>query len=182
MPKPPQPLPPLSELHALFAYDPETGFIINRLSLTAGASLGRPRLIGGRAEYWGRPRVRHGVEHGRVSVRGRFILAHRVAWALFYNEDPGSSFIDHINGDRRDNRILNLRLCKHQENCLNQKLRSDNKTGTKCVTWDASQRNYRVRITVKQQHFHIGRFKTLAEAVAAAEAARPKLHGEFSRE
>jgi hypothetical protein len=113
---------------------------------------------------------------------GRLMKAHRVAWALFYNQDPARSFVDHINGDKRDNRIVNLRLCEHRENCLNQRLRSDNKTGTKGVTWDRFQRNYRVGITVNQRRIYLGRFKTLAEAVAVAEHARPGLHGEFSRE
>ena len=54
-----------------------------------------------------------------VKINKRCFKAHRVAWFLYYGEWP-KIVIDHINGDRKDNRIENLRDVTHQENCLNR--------------------------------------------------------------
>lgn len=62
------------------------------------------------------------------SVFGLPCLAHRAAWALYYGEWP-SGDIDHINGDRSDNRIDNLRVVTRVQNNRNAELRHDNTTG-----------------------------------------------------
>lgn len=61
-------------------------------------------------------------------IKGRKFKAHRVAWALHYGEWP-AGLIDHINHDRSDNRIENLRDVDDQGNARNQKLRHDNSSG-----------------------------------------------------
>jgi len=66
--------------------------------------------------------------HMIVSYEGEQILAHRLAWFIFYGKWPEGT-IDHINGDPKDNRIENLRDVPHEENMRNCKKRKDNTSG-----------------------------------------------------
>lgn len=55
----------------------------------------------------------------RICVRGKIILAHRFVYECFYGIIPDGFEIDHIDGNHSNNKIENLRLCTHQENCNN---------------------------------------------------------------
>ena len=64
-----------------------------------------------------------------IGLHGRFHKAHRLAWTVVYGVEPESA-IDHINGDRDDNRIANLREATRGENLQNQRNpRSDSSSG-----------------------------------------------------
>lgn len=86
-------------------------------------------------------RVRAGQEvtakdaHGyiRVQFQRKKILGHRLAWELYYGE-TAPEFIDHINGDVSDNRIINLRPATHGQNQHNRAKYSNNKTGIKGIS------------------------------------------------
>lgn len=105
----------------------------------------------------------------RASIFGTFFSAHRVAWAMVYG-DPVPDFLDHIDGDRQNNRISNLRPASKAENSKNRGVRSDNTTGrtgihrTKCGT-------YKVRIFVFGRDTYIGTFKKFDDAVSARQNA-----------
>jgi hypothetical protein len=101
----------------------------------------------------------------------RMYRAHQVAWALHYGEWPKDQ-IDHINGDRSDNRITNLRVVSRSENCRNTKLRSNSKTGVLGVY----RHKHRWRATIYDGGSrHIGLFDTFEDAVAARKAAEREL-------
>ena len=100
----------------------------------------------------------------------RTLLAHRVAWAIFYGHEPIGQ-IDHINGDKTDNRITNLRCVTNQENSKNTKVRKTNKSGvtgvyrhSKCDLWVA-------QITVDGKTHHIGSYNCIDEAKKARKQA-----------
>ena len=95
-------LPPLEVLNDRFKYDPETG-ILTRIRWGYGPA--------GYLTSTGYLRVKVNDTHYRVA---------RLVWKMHYGEDPPKNMsIDHINRDRTDNRIANLRLVTHQENILN---------------------------------------------------------------
>lgn len=155
-------------VRAKFHYDPETGHFHRKKAfgkLPAGSISGCLRLRDG---YW------------FVSMNGRQYLAHRLAWLYVHGEWPACQ-IDHANGDRRDNRLSNLRLCTISENRWNSKIRERNTSGYKGVTWDVNRKKWMAQIMAHRRKRHLGRFNTREEAHAAYQAAALKLHGEFAR-
>lgn len=70
----------------------------------------------------------------QLHVAGSLILAHRLAWYMMTNVDPAGHQIDHINGNRTDNRFCNLRLATRAENQHNKALQKNNTSGVKGVS------------------------------------------------
>jgi hypothetical protein len=155
----------IERLREVLAYDPLTGDLrwIQTLSnrATAGSIAGAPRT---------------GARYGSVMVDGESLLTHRVAWALHYGEWP-SQELDHINRNRADNRISNLRLSNRSQQLHNTGLREDNTSGHKGVSWDNGWRAY---ITINGVRQSLGRHPTYQAAVAAREAAEANLKEELS--
>lgn len=96
--------------------------------------------------------------------------AHRVAWAIYYGEWPHGE-IDHINGNRSDNRISNLRVVEHMQNGRNQKRRSDNVSGATGVNWHKRDKIWHAKIKVDGKSRHIGSFHSFEDAVLARQEA-----------
>ena len=90
-------------------------------------------------------------------------------------------FVDHINGNPQDNRIVNLREATSSQNAHNQRLRSTNSSGVKGVCWYPRYGMWRGQIVVKGATVHVGYFKDISEAAEAVRVAREKHHGEFAR-
>jgi len=114
------------------------------------------------------------------SIRGARFLAHRVIWFLKYEEVPDK--IDHINGNKSDNRIVNLRNVSHRENLQNCKLSSASTTKITGVHFYKSRGKYTAQITVDYKTIHLGYFDTKEEALQARLDAELKYnHKNFRR-
>lgn len=107
-------------------------------------------------------------------------LAHRMAWLYHYGEMP-NGMLDHINGDRSDNRIENLRVVGSLENTWNTKKHSDNKSGYKGVHYHKQNDTWRAVIMANGKRIHIGLFKTPEIAHDAYCNFAKKLFGEYAR-
>ena len=121
MPRSPnKPLPQQELLHKLFDYDPQTGVVIRKSS--AGNNCTRALI--------GKP-VGTLLNSGylQVKIKGTVYLLHRIIWMWFYNEDPGEFVIDHINHNKEDHRIDNLRKVTIKHNQWNLPVFSTSKTG-----------------------------------------------------
>lgn len=112
---------------------------------------------------------------------GGKMFAHNIVWEMFHGPIPDGQMVDHINGDRSDNRIENLRLVTRSQNAMNQKLRKNSKSGVKNVTWYPSHNSWLVKLVVNGKRKHIGYFKDLELAELVAQQAREKYHGEYAR-
>jgi hypothetical protein len=75
--------------------------------------------------------------------------------------------VDHLNGDRSDNRFSNLRDVDQSRNLRNRVLSSNNKSGVVGVFWNAGRGRWTARIKINGKNIHIGTYKNLADAAAA---------------
>ena len=109
----------------------------------------------------------------RGSIVRRQVAAHRVVWALHHGEWCPTN-IDHINGDKTDNRPENLRAAAHEANSRNQKLRSSNTSGQMGVSWNVAAKAWVARINADGERKYLGKFADFGAAVAARKAAEAR--------
>ena len=113
-----------------------------------------------------------------ISINNQIYRAHRLAWLYCFEEWP-IHFIDHINGNRKDNRLDNLREATAEENSYNTKPHIDSSTGVKGVYFNKLNNNYRAQIRHKGKTISLGSFKTVEEASKVYINKDIELHGEF---
>lgn len=152
----------------LLDYDPETGVFRWRNDMRGGKKAGSIAGCGHGAGYW------------HIVVDGHHVLAHRLVWLHVHGRLPVKG-IDHINGDRRDNRLVNLRECDQRQNAGNYcRLRRDNTSGRRGVYLDNYTGRWKAQIMRMGRITHIGRYDTKEEAYAAYSAAARDHFGEFA--
>lgn len=100
----------------------------------------------------------------------------------FIMECPEGMVVDHINGDKLDNRKSNLRICTAEENALNNKIYATNKSGYPGVSWFKKTNKWRARIQVQGNEIHLGLFESLEDAIAARQQAELEYFGEYRRQ
>lgn len=100
-----------------------------------------------------------------VMIDGVHYMAHRVVWMLVYGEEPIE--IDHIDGDRSNNRLGNLRSVDRGMNMKNKALYLNNTSGIVGVEFHKRDKVWIARIGVGDgEQIHLGNFKTREEAIA----------------
>jgi hypothetical protein len=173
--KPPSP----SVLRQLIDYDPETGALVWRVRDVSFFTDGKMSALGAmnawNARYADNPALKGKNSNAYFVGRilGRTYLAHRVAWAMFSGAWPENE-IDHINGDKLDNRIANLRCATSQENNRNRPIAITNTSGTIGVYWSVSNSKWAAQIHENGKQKHIGYFKSKDDAISARAKANLK--------
>lgn len=158
------PLPDTDVLHKLFRYDPETGVLT-----------WNPR---DNDDRWNRvfaDKPAGGVDgkgYVRIRTEGNNWNAHRVIWKMVYGEEP--EYVDHINGDRADNRLMNLRSVSKLENARNARLARNNTSGVSGVHWRSKDKRWAATIHNKGALVRLGQYRLFEDAVAARRAAEQK--------
>lgn len=107
-------------------------------------------------------------------------LAHRVAWAYVHGEFPKNE-IDHIDGNKQNNAISNLREATRVENTWNTKISKRNTSGFKNVSLHKKTGLWRATLNCKNANVINKYFKTKEDAVIFLQKEREKHHGNFSR-
>jgi hypothetical protein len=153
-------------LRALFVYDPETGVFAVRTRTSPQRTVGMP--------------VGSATSHGYVQIgigsraSLRMYRAHRLAWLYMTGSWPQRE-IDHINGDRADNRWANLREVSTSVNAQNaRRPRTRNKSGLLGVF--PKREKFAAQICIEGKKVSLGSYATAQEAHAAYIAAKRRLH------
>jgi hypothetical protein len=121
----------------------------------------------------------------RIGPQGYLVRTVKGGTVLFHREILGLSVgdgivVDHIDGDRLNNRRSNLRLCTRAENTRNQRLSCKNTSGYKGVTFNKANGKWTSQIMLNKKRKHLGSFNTPQEAYAAYCAAATIHHKEFA--
>ena len=111
----------------------------------------------------------------RSKVKTRLEYNHRIAWAMYYQEQP-PEFIDHIDRDRQNNTITNLRACSLSGNQSNRKISSNNTTGYTGVTFVKSRNKFKAVIYKDSKSIYLGLFDTAQQASSAYFKAKEVHH------
>lgn len=126
-----------------------------------------------------------GHRYLRISIDGKPQSLHRTIYIWHFGKPEKN--VDHVDGNRENNKIENLREATQQQNCLNRKHKTTSKSPyknlylqapTKNAEW---KRNWVVSINVAGKRKYIGSFEDLELADLVATEARDKFHGQFAR-
>lgn len=165
-------------LRQLISYDPETGVLlwkerdVSFFRDTEGRSAAHA-CANWNSRYAGTPALNSpalaGYREGDVfKVR---IQAQRAAWMIHHGETPDT--IDHINGDRSDNRLMNIRNGTQTDNMRNIKRNRLNTSGQMGVAWDRSKGKWMAYIRAGKR-IHLGRYDRIEDAIIARKAAEKR--------
>jgi hypothetical protein len=113
-----------------------------------------------------------------VKIGEKAYMAHRLIFMMHYGYLP--KIIDHVDGNKSNNNILNLRCATHGQNIQNSKLRKDNASRIKGVYWYPSRNKWLVQLRINGKIKHFGYFDSLDVAKLVIQSARNKHHGEFA--
>lgn len=156
-----------ARLREMVSYDPATGVFRWLRARSCGVKAGD--IAGGKLNENG---------YHRFRVDGRLYVAHRLAWLYVYGQWPKGE-VDHVNGERADNRIANLRDVDDTMNAQNTHgARRDNRVGLAGVGKRKTGRYY-ARIRTAGTLTFIGRFDTAEDAHAAYVAEKRRRHAGF---
>ena len=114
-----------------------------------------------------------------TGVNKRLYMNHRLIFLMHYGYLP--KHLDHIDGDKTNNRIENLREATHQENIWNRKIHKNNKSGVKGVSWDKTKKKWAAQCMVNKKLHRLGFYKDLEMAKDAVIKFRTIHHGEFCK-
>lgn len=158
----------------LFTYNPDTGLLYwNKRPLTDFVSA--HAMDTWNTRYSNNEAGGTSKGYRRVRIDGNDYAGHRLIWAYTSGIWPNKQ-IDHINGKRSDNRLINLRLVTFAENRRNQRIHTRNTSGHTGVSLNKRTGKY-VAYICKDSHLqHIGSFSSISEAVTARKSAE-KYHG-----
>lgn len=158
---------PIEEyIKAVLRYDPESGIIYWNID-KVGVKKGQPIYTYKKDGY------------PRIKIKKKAFPAHRVAFLLMTGEWP-QFVVDHVNGDKTDNRFCNLRLATKAQNSQNSKLSIKNASGYKGVSWHKAAKKWRADICANRRLYFLGLFNNKEDAINARKKAEEELHGDFT--
>ena len=150
-------------LRELLHYNPETGEFRWRVRASGRVKVGAVAGSLAGEDYW------------RIKIGGRKCFLHRLVWLYVHGVWPADQ-LDHINGVRSDNRLVNLREATSAENSQNHCLRNDNKSRYPGVHWHNRDKKWRAMVGINGRSICVGYFDDPETASIARNDAKAKLH------
>lgn len=100
----------------------------------------------------------------KVNIGRKPFSVHRLIWVMHNGYIPDGSVIDHIDRDRVNNRIENLRVVSRHENCKNREAPFSGHAG---IIWHKKDRAWHARISINKKQTHLGAYKNIDDAIRA---------------
>jgi hypothetical protein len=178
-------LPPLDLLRKLFRYDSVSGKLYWR-ERTPDMFVSGKRNADWCCKIWNsnyagkEANNPHNFGYSCVSLAGNKYFSHRIIMFLEHEVDSKEE-IDHINGNKADNRICNLRFATKSQNSMNTNNRKNNKSGVKGVHFNSYHKIWDCRMMVNKKVIHLGYYKNFNDAVNARKLAENKFFGDFRK-
>jgi len=122
----------------------------------------------------------HSTGYRHITFMNKQHKAHRLIWLYVYGYLPKE--IDHIDGNRQNNKLENLREVTRSQNQYNKIMQKNTASGIKGVNWHKKSKSWVVRLNVNNQPKHFGYFKDLELAELVAIEARDKFHKGYARQ
>ena len=116
--------------------------------------------------------------YARGKINGKFVLFHDYIFNINATMDAE---VDHIEGNRLDNRKSKLRICTRNKNALNKGLYQNNTSGVTGVSWHKIYQKWGAYIQLERKNMTLGYFDNFNDAVNARLEAEKKYFKEFSR-
>jgi hypothetical protein len=113
-----------------------------------------------------------------INYQKKRYYLHRIIFLMQHGFLPAE--VDHIDGNKANNKIENLRVCSHSENGFNKAAQSNSKSGVKNVSWSKVRNKWIVFIKSNNKQKNIGGFDDLELAELVAVMAREKYHGAYA--
>lgn len=164
-----KPLPLLKELSLVFeiSQDSPSGLLWKK-----GRNVGMPAGGIRNGQYW------------YVMYKKEQWACHRFVWALYFDRDPAELQIDHIDQNKQNNNIGNLRLATSASNCHNRQLtpaiKKKKTSKYKGVYWHKPRNKWRARIVVNGKPKELGRFHKEEDAAKVYDLAAKQFYGQFA--
>jgi len=166
-------------LHECFDYKPETGQLIwKKRPLHHFLSEREWKLVNTQkaGKVAGNERKRKdGIGYFYTKVNGFEMAVHSFILLMHGTEIPKGMCVDHINGNKQDNRIENLRVVTTSTNAMNSKKRKTNTSGHHGIMWRKERSKWVVRLVVNGKTHVCGHFDDIGEAVIARDKALVRL-------
>lgn len=115
----------------------------------------------------------------RIKIDYKSYRTHRLVWLYTHGRWP-KEVIDHINGDKSDNRLTNLRECSISQNLMNTGSVEGSTSKYKGVSWHTKSKRWRTKIGANGMRYDLGEYKNPEEAALAYNKKSLELHGEFA--
>ena len=163
----PEELLTVKDISKYLSYDKDTGhftWLVNTTTRNVGDIAGNTNWRG----------------YTSIWINAKQYAAHRLAWAVCNGSWPNGD-IDHINEDKSDNRISNLRQATRSQNMFNRGKNKNNTSGFKGVAFCKDTGRWRAQMSIYGKSIKIGRFDTKEEAAKAYLAKAQELRGEFAK-
>jgi hypothetical protein len=107
------------------------------------------------------------------------MLIHRLMAIHYIPNDENKQFVDHIDNNKLNNKLTNLRWCTNQQNDMNRSISKNNTSGVKGVTFHKQTNKWHAQITINGKYIHLGLFTEINDAIEARRKKAKELFGEF---